>query len=225
MAKRVTREFDSSRDEYSRLRVLVPASLREYEFAFFGARVLVYSRTYMTCLWASIGLSKSARFVTQVATPSESPRLRKLMGIASLSESTGIAPLSWSKSMGICCRGCVTAWSSSSPHCCCWRRGRSCVGRLTTTNPRQPTSCPKHDGGPPNNGYDTTTTATWRRHDGKANSNDDDVDNGNVNDGDTNDGDANNSDVEMDMTGDGSDSDTTVVGDSYTGAGFVGLYS
>ncbi|KAH9168221.1 hypothetical protein EDB89DRAFT_1909494 [Lactarius sanguifluus] len=194
MAKRVTREFDLSRDEYSRLQVLMPASLREYEFAFFGARVLMYSRTYMTCLWASIGLSKSARFVTQVATPSESPRLRKLMGIASLLESTGIAPLSWSKLMGICCRGCVATWSSSSPHCCCWRRGHSCVGR-------------------------TTTAMRWR-HNGKANSNDDDADDGNVNDGDAND-----SDVEMDMTGDSSDSDMMVVGDSYTGAGFVGLYS
>ncbi|KAH9180800.1 hypothetical protein EDB89DRAFT_1900586 [Lactarius sanguifluus] len=38
--KRVTRECDSSRDEYSRPRVLVPGHLREYEFTLFRARVL-----------------------------------------------------------------------------------------------------------------------------------------------------------------------------------------
>ncbi|KAH9173744.1 hypothetical protein EDB89DRAFT_2242109 [Lactarius sanguifluus] len=44
VAKRVTREFDSSRDEYSRPRVLVPEYSREYEWTLLQARVLASTR-------------------------------------------------------------------------------------------------------------------------------------------------------------------------------------
>ncbi|KAH9171155.1 hypothetical protein EDB89DRAFT_1907168 [Lactarius sanguifluus] len=44
VAKQVTREFDSSRDEYSRLRVLVPEYSCEYEWTLLQARVLASTR-------------------------------------------------------------------------------------------------------------------------------------------------------------------------------------
>ncbi|KAH9163598.1 hypothetical protein EDB89DRAFT_1912570 [Lactarius sanguifluus] len=191
----------------------MPASMHEYEFAFFGARVLVYSQTYMTCLWASISLSESesARFVAQVATVIPAAVL-----------AVRVAPpsrrgWSWLRRLGrrnrliaVAVAGVVVvaalagelvqleleAASANLKHVVVVVIDARQARTMTTTR--------------------WTTTATQRRHDGKANSNNDDADDGNANNGDTNNGDANDSDVEMNTIGDGSDSDTTVVGDTAT---------
>ncbi|KAH9172412.1 hypothetical protein EDB89DRAFT_1906094 [Lactarius sanguifluus] len=142
LAKRVTCEFDSSRDEYSRPRVLVPEYLREYEWALFRARLqcTIYPKLLVvavSCVVVVVGRCRPCRPIVVVdgyallwsmgVAPSSSSSSRRprrdghhrlaVAGITPWSWSTGIAPLPWSWRHSIIV---VASLSSAVASCCCW---------------------------------------------------------------------------------------------------------